>query len=52
MDLDIPSFREIEEQYDAVRLAKNKAITPNPIEPIYAAIIALQSNDTPPLLLF
>ena len=50
MHLDIPSFTEIKEQYDAVKLAKNKAVTPNPFEPIYAAIIALQSNDTPPLL--
>ena len=48
MDLDIPSFTEIEKKYSDFLYAKNKAITPNPIEPIYEAITALKEKDDPP----
>ena len=45
MDLNIPSFTEIEKQYDAVLLAKNKAT--NKFNTYYEAIKELQSKDTP-----
>ena len=50
MDLKIPPFSELQEKYNAYLLTKNKAI--NGFDPIYEAITALQSNDTPPPLLF
>lgn len=47
--MDLPTFDKIKRQYNAFLLVKNKAVTPNPFDPIYEAITALKNNDIPPL---